>query len=172
MKSEIAIPFLSAVFIALLVAGVQASPGSMTRAITPSVVQPHGVVTVTISVDVVSGERYYIIDETPPSELSIEYTGELIKDANDHLKMVQLQDAADKTYTYKMKAPETEGSYTFSGIYQIDGMDSPGTIAGDAKVTVSSAPAFALSPAVLLGVVVVIIVIVVAALYFMRSKSV
>jgi hypothetical protein len=160
---------LSAIFLTVFVIGVQASPGSMSRTISPGVVQPGGIVTVTLTVDVVSGERYYIIDETPPAELTIEDIGELVRDASDHLKMVQLQDAADKTYTYTMKAPSEEGTYTFSGIYQVDGMDTPGEIAGASTVTVSSAPAMGVNTVTILAaVIVVVLVLVVAYLFFKK----
>lgn len=154
-----------------LAASVQASPGSMTRTITPSVVQPGGEVTVTLDVKVSAGERYYLIDETPPPALSIMDTGELIKDTQDHLKIVQLQNAVDKSYTYTLKAPEAEGEYGFSGIYQIDGMEQPADVAGTSTLTVSSSPA-GMDPITLVVVVVIAIVVIVAFLFLKKSKTV
>ena len=150
-----------------LVSGVGALPGSMSRTITPSVVQPGGEVTVTLVVKVSEGERYYLIDETPPIALEIEDIGELIKDTQNHLKIVKLQNAADKTYTYKLKAPDVEGIYEFSGIYQIDGMDQPADVSGASSVTVSSASA-AMTP-MIIAAVVIIVVIIILVLLFLRK---
>ena len=160
---------LSAVFLTVFVLTVQASPGTMSRTVTPATVQPGGTVTVTLTVDVAPGERYYIIDETPPAEMNIEEIGDLVKDNNDHLKIVQLQDAADRTYTYTLKAPGTEGTYTFSGIYQVDGMENPGTISGDSTVTVSSAPAVSVNMITIVAAVIVVILVIVVAYLFLKK---
>jgi len=160
---------LSAVFLTVFVLSVQASPGTISRTVTPSVVKPGGEVTVTLDVKVVPGERYYLIDETPPADWTIQDTGELVQDANNHLKIVHLQNAADKTYTYVLTSPSSDGPYSFSGIYQIDGMDKPGQIAGPATVTVSSA---AFDSNILIVVVALIIAVAIVVLYLEKTKSV
>lgn len=162
--------FFAALMILTLVAGVGASPGSMSRTITPSVVQPGGEVTVTLDVKVSAVERYYLIDETPPQALTIEDTGELIKDTHDHLKIVQLQNAADKSYTYTLKAPDAEGIYEFSGIYQIDGMDQPADFGGASSLTVSSASA-AITQITIAAAVIVVVMIIVVLLFLEKSKT-
>ena len=121
-----------------IISGCTSTPteSGITRAITPSTVAPGGTITVTLTVNV-NDERFYIIEEIPPSELSVIDVGDFKVDPQGHIKWVQLQDAADTTYTLTMKAPDTAGSYTFTGIYQMDGMDNPADIAGPSTVTVS-----------------------------------
>ena len=160
--------FLSVVFLAVFVAGVQAEPGSITRSLASSVVAPGGEVAVTLDVKIASGERYYIIDEIPPAGWTIQDKGSLIKDSNNHLKMVVLQNPVDKKYTYVLKAPNEEGSYSFSGIYQVDKMDAPAEIGGPSEITVSSAT-FDLSIAGIIGALAVAVLI--AILYLKKSKK-
>jgi hypothetical protein len=163
--------FLSVLVLCLLAVGVNASPGLMTRTITPAVVQPGGEVTVTIDVKVSAGERYYLIDETPPQALSIEDMGELIKDNQDHLKIVKLQDAADKSYTYTLKAPSAEGTYAFSGIYQMDGMEKPEQVGGATSLTVTSAAAFDFTTIAILSIVVIVLIIIVVLIFLKRTGA-
>jgi hypothetical protein len=121
-----------------IVSGCTSQPAAsgITRTITPTTVSPDGTVTVTLDVTV-NEERFYIIEEIPPSNWTVVDVGELIRDNKGHLKYVQLQNAADKTFTFTMKAPSSPGSYTFSGIYQMDGMEDPADISGPSSVTVS-----------------------------------
>ncbi len=109
--------------------------------------------------------------QEPPQALTIEDIGELIKDTQDHLKIVQLQDAADKSYTYKLKAPDAEGIYEFSGIYQIDGMDQPADVGGASSLTVSSASA-AMTPMTVAAVVIIVVIIIVVLLFLRKSKTI
>ncbi|MBN2331085.1 MAG: hypothetical protein JXC85_04665 [Candidatus Aenigmarchaeota archaeon] len=163
-------PVFAAIFLISLAAGADASPGSITRNIYPAAVSPGDEVTVTLDVKVSAGERYYLIDETPPSELQIQDTGELIEDAQGHLKIVQLQNAADRSYTYRLKAPDAEGAFVFSGIYQIDGMDQPAEVAGASSLNVSSASS-ALPFAAIVSVVVIALVVILAAVLLRKPKN-
>ena len=159
---------LAALLIIAFTTGVQASPGSITRAISPTTAAPGDTVTVTLNVDVVSGERFYIIDETPPPGWEIQNEGELIKDPQGHLKIVTLQNAEDKAYTYLLKAPSSDGPYSFSGIYQIDGMDSPTRISGQSTVQVSF---MAVDMNIVIAFLVIIIVLILVIVYLKRSKQ-
>jgi hypothetical protein len=160
---------LPVLILLVLAAGVQAA-GTMTRTITPGVVAPEGMVTVTLTIDVQEGERFYAIDETPPSALAIGEIGDLRKDVNDHLKYVKLQNPFDTSFTYTMTAPETEGTYTFTGIYQIDGMEDPVEIGGQTTLTVSSST-LDTTTMLIIAVVVIIVIIVAIALVKKRGPS-
>ena len=100
--------------------------------------------------------------------MSIYEIGELIKDGEDHLKIVQLQNAVDKTYTYKLIAPEEEGAYEFSGIYQIDGMDIPADVGGASSIKVAEAVPTALNVTSLIIVIVVSVIIVIVIIFLKR----
>jgi len=109
---------------------------TITRAITPSTVAPGGTISVTLDVNV-NDERFYVIEEIPPAGWEVVDNGEFVVDQQGHMKWVQLQDTVDKTYTFTLKAPSTAGNYTFTGIYSMDGMDTPASIAGTSSVAVS-----------------------------------
>jgi hypothetical protein len=124
-----------AVLAVAMVAGCT-SASTVTRTISPGTVAPGGTVTVTLNVDV-NNERFYIIEEIPPAGWEVVDSGIFIVDPQGHLKWVQLQNAADTTYTFTMKAPSVAGSYEFTGIYQMDGMDNSVRISGPSTATVS-----------------------------------
>ncbi len=159
---------LAAVLLLASAANVQASPGSVTRTVSPGVVAPGGTITVTLDVDVAPGERFYIIEETPPAGLIISDEGGLIKDPQGRLKLVKLQNAADTAYTYTLEAPDSEASYSFSGIYQIDGMDEPAKIGGQVAVSVSSSAG---EPAAVIIMAAAVIVIMASLLYLKKAKT-
>jgi len=132
----------------------------VTRSINPGVARPNQTITVTLNVDVKEGERYYIIEEIPSKDLEIQNPGELIKDPNDHLKMVVIEDAADTAHAYTVKAPEAEGSYSIYGIYIIEGMETNATISGQSTIVVSSSPPMDTNIPIIIAIVIIIIVIV------------
>ena len=157
----------SFLFIAViaLAAVVQANPGTITRSVSPQYINPNDIVTVTLAVDVNAGERYYVIEEKPPVGWEVTDAGELVKDNNGNLKKVQLENAADRTYTYTMKAPSTEGDYYFSGIYQTEGMADADSISGIKQVSISGPVAWA---SYLPAVIVVIALILIIAFYLQK----
>lgn len=167
-KNAICTSLLTTIFLAVLVQNVSASPGLITRTVSPDVIAPGGELVVTLDIDVSSGERFYIIDEAPPTGWTIVDKGSLVQDSEGHLKFVKLQNAADKTFQYTLKAPESEGEYQFGGIYQIDKMDAPAEMSGDEKVTVQKALEFQMTY-VIIGVLIVAILAVI--LYLKKTQS-
>jgi len=166
-KASLLLPVVF-IMLAAFVVSVQAA-GSITRTISPVAVQPGGTITVTLTVDI-DAERFYIIEEVPPSGLGILGVGDLVRDPNDHLKLVVVQGAVDKTYSYALQAPNSEGTFTFSeGIYSMDGMDDPVAIAGQSTITVSSAATGIDSN--LLIIIIVIIIIVIAVFLYMKKQT-
>lgn len=160
---------LSIVFLFAFAVSVQANPGSVTRSMTPAT--PGGEVTVTLTVDV-DGERFYAIDEDPPDGFEIVNAGDLVKDPSDHLKKVVFQNAADTTFSYILKAPTTIGEYSFSGIYQMDGMDSPADIGGFSSITIQQGGTGPVDMTVglIVGIIVVIVLVVIVALFMLKKK--
>ncbi len=120
--------FLATLFI-LALPLTAASPGIVTRSLSWN--DDATEIMVTLDVDIDEGERYFIIEEKPPSGWEILDSGELVEDSNGYLKFVQLQDATDMSFVYRLKKPATAYSENeFAGIYQIDGMDEPEDIGG------------------------------------------
>ncbi|MBN2489216.1 MAG: hypothetical protein JXA98_09315, partial [Methanosarcinaceae archaeon] len=111
-----------------LPAGTQA-PGSM----------------VTVSLETTVGSAsFYVIDEMIPA-------GCMVTGASDdgdftstpgHVYWVVTSGATDTTYTYTVMIPgyASDGTYTFNGIFQMEGMSSSETISCDTTITVSSVP--------------------------------
>jgi hypothetical protein len=121
-----------------IVSGCTSTPAvtGVTRSISPAAVSPGGTITVTLDVGV-DNERFYIIEEIPPAGWVVTDKGQFHVDPENHIKYVQLQNAADASYTIQLRAPDTPGEYEFAGIYQMDGMDNHAAISGTSKVTVS-----------------------------------
>jgi hypothetical protein len=123
---------------------------SVTRTISPSTISPNGEVSVTLNVIVnYSGpDRFYFLDEIVPAswpgdwELVDDGTlvdaGEMNASQRGHLKKVVINSSGveDGQYTYTVRVNATEGTYTFSGTYQIEGMGTPVSITGDTQLTV------------------------------------
>jgi len=159
---------------AIMAAGAIAQGGAtVTRSVSPLAVAPGGIVTVTLSVDVVSGQRYYVLEEKPPAGWEIVDTGGLVKDSQGYLKYVQLENAADKVYTYTIRAPVETGEYAFSGLYQAEGMGEPAAMGGSLSVASgapSSMPGAGTNQLpVLATALAVIIIIIICALYLTRK---
>ena len=88
----------------------------------------------------IDSATFYAIDEEVPSGWMV--TG--ASDAGDytsdpgHVKWVVTSGAVDKTYTYTVQIPgaAADGTYAFSGKFQMEGMGSPDPIDCDTEVTV------------------------------------
>ena len=100
----------------------------------PAGIQPENTdIPITISVTI-NGATYYSIDETIPAGLTITDPGTGDISETGHIKWVVIQGATSTSYTYKVQG--TVDSYTFSGIYQIEGMTTPETINGNTVLTI------------------------------------
>jgi len=122
----------------------EAGPGMryVSRDIPDGTVAPGGRVSITLNIGVLSGDRFYLIDEVIPSGWTIYSSGSLVDagtvNASEagHLKTVVTSGVSDTSYTYTIKAPSTTGTHVFSGTYQIDGMDDPQNMDGESSITV------------------------------------
>ncbi|MDD4331851.1 MAG: hypothetical protein PHU28_05975, partial [Methanosarcinaceae archaeon] len=96
---------------------------------------------ITVSLDVKADcATYYCIDETVPKGWIVTSAsdGGDYKSDQGHIKWLTLEGATDKTYIYTVKIPESaKGSYSFDGIYQIEGMNKSTTIGCDKEVCIT-----------------------------------
>ena len=100
------------------------------RDISVSTANPGDPVSVTIYIGVLSGDRFFLIDEVIPSGWTVTDKGSFDDSESGHLKIVVVSGASDTYYTYTLTAPSTTGTHTFSGTYQIEGMGSTANIGG------------------------------------------
>jgi len=132
MKKEL----FPAVFLLLLFLIPLASASGVTRSFSKSPVPPAETVTVTLDVAVTGGETYYLIDEAVPQGWTIINPDPATQAG--HFKVAVIQGAKSTSYTYEVKAPALDGTYTFSGTYMFEGMKSQGSIGGQKEITAGS----------------------------------
>ena len=142
MKTNKAITYsIVALLFLVLVAIVMSYPvggtATVTRSLSSGVVPPGGTVTVTLYVDA-SGAEFYAIDDVYPEGWEVTDPGVGSIQHAGHWKHVIISDATNIQYTYTMTAPTEEGSYTFSGEYMFNGMESTVPIAGQGTIVVST----------------------------------
>ena len=105
----------------------------------PSGTQAPGSV-ITVSLDATVGSAtYYAIDEEVPSGWKVTGASDQVDYITEpgHVKWVFTSDAADKTLTYTVQIPDdADGTCAFSGVFQMEGMDSPDSIDCDTTITV------------------------------------
>ncbi|MBW2989157.1 hypothetical protein KY358_02445, partial [Candidatus Woesearchaeota archaeon] len=101
-------------------------------------VNPGNTLTVTLDVLIKGGEKYYAIDERIPAGFTVVDNGGGDQSEAGSLKWVVIQDAAEITYAYTLKAPIQEGGYTFSGTYMFEGDNESKGILGNSLVNVTS----------------------------------
>jgi len=93
---------------------------------------------VTLTVTVAAGDAIYGIDETFPSGFTVVDGNGGTVTPNGHIMwIITGSSSGTKTYTYKIKAPSTAGTYTFSGIYQFESASSSSSISGSTSITVN-----------------------------------
>ena len=121
---------------ALLLAVPIAGASSITRSFSKDAYLPGEAVPVTLDVSITGGETYYLVDEMVPSGWVISEKGTGDTTDSGHLKWAIIQNAASTSYSYSAVAPESEGSYSFSGEYMFEGMMTKGTTGGSQVITV------------------------------------
>jgi len=161
-KKHITAPILT-----LLLILPMASASTITRTL-PASASPGNLVSVTLDISITGGETYYIVDEMVPNGWTVADEGTGDSTDPGHVKWVVIQNARNTQYTYQARAPQTEGTYSFSGIYMFEGMKTEGTIGGQSSIAVAQA-----SPFSSLGSWVVVPIIMIAAviLSFVLLKS-
>ena len=116
---------------------IGAHAGTVTRGLSDTTANPSQYITVTLVVDVDSGEDFYLLDDQYPAAFILRDTGSLRDDEAGHLKMVVVSNPSDASYQYIIEAPTETGNYSFSGDYGFDGMAGTQGIAGQAGITVT-----------------------------------
>ncbi len=105
----------------------------ITREISKTTVSPGEEITVNLHVVLLKNQTYYLAEEKVPKEIKV-LDGK--PDKENVLKIIKIQDAKNTIISYRIKAPETKGSYTFSGEYAVEGMKDPKGIMGNNKLFV------------------------------------
>jgi hypothetical protein len=148
-----------------------ASAAGVTRSLSSEAVSPGGSLVVTLSVDVSGASDYYAIDEVYPSGWEVTDAGSGSTKHTGHWKYVVIENAENTQFTYTLKAPSGEGSYSFSGEYMFGGQGSSSPITGQSSVVVSSAAdqsQVTLLPAIGIGII-LIAAIAAAAILFQKK---
>ncbi len=114
------------------------SAASVTRTLSPASVAPGGTLAVTLYVDVSGGPDYYAIDDLYPSGWEVVDSGSGSIEHAGHWKYVIIEGAQNTQFTYTLRAPSEEGTYSFSGEYMFGGMGSAVPITGQNTVSVAS----------------------------------
>jgi hypothetical protein len=140
-NSVVVIFLLSAMLAALPTAAADRYVG---RDISSGSVPPNGQVDVTLYVTVNPGDRFFLIDEIIPEGWIIIDNGGLFEagtlnaSEGNHLKKAVIQTVSGTSYTYRIQAPPTTGTYAFSGTYYIEGMGGTMGIEGEAGINVGT----------------------------------
>ena len=115
-------------------AGPDMSQTGIYRSFSSQAVAPGQSVTVTLDVVVAGGEDYYLIEEFVPEGWTA-MVGENTMD--NRITYYVLQNAESKAYTYTAVAPDTPGTYEFSGKYMFQGDEEELATMGPTSVTVA-----------------------------------
>jgi hypothetical protein len=136
MRKNTFILYLAAMLSVVLISGcVQEEALGVTRSLSSQSVSPGGALTVTLSVNVGDADNYAIDDTYPPGwHLTDAGTG--AADEQGHWKQVVIDNAQNARFTYTLRAPSEKGTYTFSGIYMLDGMSAEAAIMDQDTVVV------------------------------------
>jgi len=165
MKKEL----FPATFLLLLFLIPLASASGVTRSFSKSPVSTGETVTVTLGVSVTGAETYYLIDEAVPQGWTIINPDPATQAG--HFKVAVIQGAKSTSYTYEVKAPALEGTYTFSGTYMFEGMKSQDPIGGQQEITAGTGSQTAKPGYEILTAPVIIIGAVAISFAFYKSKS-
>jgi hypothetical protein len=117
---------------------------SVSRDIASGSILPSEQVNVTLNVVIVPGDRFYLIDEIIPDGWIIIDNGGLYEagqinaSESQHLKVAMIQGASSTSYTYRIQAPSTTGTHSFSGTFYIEGMSGSQGIGGENSINVGT----------------------------------
>ena len=142
-QTGIALALLATLMATLLAMGVYSvvaqaqTTHSANRTFSATTVEPGDELTVTVAI---SGDRNFAtVEETLPSGFSYASTdfGGIVREGNN--KVIFVFGGAGTSVSYKVTAPDTEGTFTFSGVFtgRTDDGDFSVTILGDSMVTVA-----------------------------------
>jgi hypothetical protein len=131
-------PVAIAIFIFFLLALPSVWAGTVDRSM-PSTVGTGSQLLVTLVVDVDAGETFYAIDEQYPSGWVVYGNGGMNASQPGHLKIANISDASDTSFTYILTAPSSPGGHDWSGgIFMFEGMSTEASITGNDHVEVQA----------------------------------
>jgi len=105
----------------------------VTRVFAEDTVSPGAETKIKLYVNLEPEQTYYLFEEGVPKEFQV-LDGET--DPNNKLKQIEIQNAKSTVVEYRVKAPSTPGTYTWTGEYAVEFMDGPADIMGDTTLTV------------------------------------
>lgn len=162
--------FATATLLLLVLLVPLASASTVTRSLSKNAVSPGETIAVTLDVAVTGGESYYLIDDAVPQGWAIVNPDPQTQAG--HFKVAVIQGAASTSYSYEATAPQTAGSYAFSGTYIFQGTNTETPIGGQGAITVQSSesPKFGFDsvtvPAIIAGAAIISL-----ALYITRYRK-
>jgi len=100
-------------------------------------------ITITLSVELDENTSIYGIEETFPSEFTLVDAGTGTSDGNNGIMWFEYEATPGTTInlTYEISSPSLEGTYVFSGEYQLENDETSSTIGGTSSLEVSNTPA-------------------------------
>lgn len=114
-------------------AAAEPTANGVTRVLSADEVNAGDTIKVKLYINLNPGQTYYLVDEAVPTEFKIT---DKEPNKDNHLKLVQIQNAKSNVYEYSVQAPAAAGTYTFGGEYALEGMDKPLQIMGATTITV------------------------------------
>jgi len=139
---------------------------TVTRTLSSDNIPPGGELTVTLQVDTSGARDFYAIDEVYPHGWEVIDAGVGSTSHQGHWKQVVIEGATDAEYSYKLRAPDSPGKYTFSGEFMFGGMENTEPIGGQNTVTVGG-----ISSPVMLWLVPLFALLIVIALYLSYKRK-
>ena len=157
MKLGIVLAF--SVVALLLAAGASAS--SISRSLPKTVVAPGETIKVTLNVQIDGGE-WYIVDEIIPEGFVASNptgVGEGSTQDTGHVKYAVLMNSETTQLGYDLTAPQETGTYSFAGMYGMQGLGGLLDIGGQNQVTVAESGDYTLAGAAAIIIIIILVVI-------------
>lgn len=138
---------------------------SVTR-VFPENIAPNQEFEVKLIVDISSGDTIYGIEETYPFDFILIDPGNGDSTIKSQLKWIEMNaTSGQKTFVYRLKAPETQMKGFFAGNYQFESQTKSTEIGGSSTITVSD------SIGLLLKLVLFVFVAGIIILFLLKQKD-
>jgi hypothetical protein len=119
------------------VSGAAVTASSVYREFSSQQLRAGETLTVTLNVIINGDEDYYAIEERVPAGWLILSDGGGGTAEENVLKWVVIENAHSAIYSYEVKAPNQPATYSFSGVYHMEGMADEDAISGSTDVSVA-----------------------------------
>ncbi|RLJ08215.1 MAG: hypothetical protein DRP16_01855 [Candidatus Aenigmatarchaeota archaeon] len=131
------------IFILFLLLMPLADASYVTRSFSRTSVGPGEVVDVTLTVVLLEGERFYIIEERFPQGWTVIDSEYGSVSGDGYIKWVRygMSPLPNVSYVYKVQAPATQGTYQFFGKYSLESVDEA-PITGQNQIEVVSCSSY------------------------------